>query len=87
MNLDTTENPELAEACILLALFGWELDEHDTDLLQCNLCARTVGLWNFDKLFPREETNENACRKRLKLTEGSNRVLVPSELDAYLQHR
>ena len=52
---------------LILSLFGWRLGTDTIPTIHCDLCLRTLGLWNFRKLRA-----EQGCKKLE--TGGSDRV-------------
>ncbi|KND01861.1 uncharacterized protein SPPG_03651 [Spizellomyces punctatus DAOM BR117] len=87
LHVDGDESEELTRSCILLALFGWEFpNEQATDFLQCRLCARIVGLWNYDHIVTLTDADSADRRKRIKVAQDIS-VELPSHFDVLWEHR
>ncbi|TPX59352.1 hypothetical protein PhCBS80983_g02529 [Powellomyces hirtus] len=78
----------VGNACVLLALFGWEFEDLGAfRFLKCSLCARRAGLWNFSKICSSERRPAEGPHKRTKLTRSGIPASIPAEFDVSEQHR
>lgn len=83
---------ETAHTATMLALFGWTIrisnvshgpsspaagDDENKGVLQCDLCGRTCGLWNFTALAPPKRTTRP---KKIRRVESATAAAVNAKL-------
>ena len=65
---------------ILLSLFGWRKSEDSLPTVHCNLCLRTLGLWNFRCLEPEVSTTVlDIEENQYSWEDGRSYLLFPPE--------
>ncbi|KAI8585139.1 C3HC zinc finger-like-domain-containing protein [Geranomyces variabilis] len=88
LKLTPHSDAAVTKASVLLALFGWDLvcaGSHR--FLECALCARRAGLWNFSKVAPFSSGSADRDPKRIKLTGPQGVSPVLPDFAVWHQHR